>query len=29
MPILRRLARAKLDEQQVKLMGDILDDLAE
>ncbi|KAL5022859.1 hypothetical protein ScPMuIL_002014, partial [Solemya velum] len=29
MPILRRLARAKLDDQQVKLMGDILDDLAE
>lgn len=29
MPILRRLARAKLDDQQVKLMGNILDDLAE
>ncbi|XP_041375499.1 inositol 1,4,5-trisphosphate receptor type 3-like [Gigantopelta aegis] len=29
MPILRRLARAKLDDQQVKLMGSILDDLAE
>ncbi|XP_071092410.1 inositol 1,4,5-trisphosphate-gated calcium channel ITPR3-like isoform X4 [Haliotis cracherodii] len=29
MPILRRLARAKLDAQQVKLMSDILDDLAE
>lgn len=29
MPILRRLARAKLDAQQVKLMGSILDDLAE
>ncbi|XP_036355381.1 inositol 1,4,5-trisphosphate receptor type 3-like [Octopus sinensis] len=29
MPILRRLARAKLDGQQVKLMGSILDDLAE
>ncbi|XP_055955374.1 inositol 1,4,5-trisphosphate receptor type 1 [Patella vulgata] len=29
MPLLRRLARAKLDDQQVKLMGGILDDLAE
>lgn len=29
MPILRRLSRAKLDDQQVKLMGNILDDLAE
>lgn len=29
MPLLRRLARAKLDAQQVKLMSDILDDLAE
>ncbi|XP_076470932.1 inositol 1,4,5-trisphosphate-gated calcium channel ITPR2-like isoform X2 [Babylonia areolata] len=29
MPLLRRLARAKLDDQQVKLMSDILDDLAE
>ncbi|KAK3086885.1 hypothetical protein FSP39_024881 [Pinctada imbricata] len=29
MPILRRLARAKLDDQQVKVMADILDDLGE
>ncbi|VDI71716.1 Hypothetical predicted protein [Mytilus galloprovincialis] len=29
MPILRRLARTKLDDQQVKLMCSILDDLAE
>ncbi|WAR13356.1 ITPR1-like protein, partial [Mya arenaria] len=29
MPILRRLSKAKLDDQQVKLMGNILDDLAE
>ncbi|GFN95264.1 inositol 1,4,5-trisphosphate receptor type 1 [Plakobranchus ocellatus] len=29
MPMLRRLARAKLDKEQVKLMGSILDDLAE
>ncbi|XP_055891550.1 inositol 1,4,5-trisphosphate receptor type 1-like isoform X4 [Biomphalaria glabrata] len=29
MPVLRRLARAKLDNEQVKLMGSILDDLAE
>ncbi|KAL4233979.1 hypothetical protein ACF0H5_005634 [Mactra antiquata] len=29
MPVLRRLSRAKLDDQQVKMMGNILDDLAE
>ncbi|KAH9498183.1 hypothetical protein Btru_007903 [Bulinus truncatus] len=29
MPVLRRLARAKLDNEQVKLMGSILDDLAD
>ncbi|BFZ19741.1 hypothetical protein BsWGS_22780 [Bradybaena similaris] len=29
MPVLRRLARAKLDAEQVKVMGSILDDLAE
>jgi hypothetical protein len=29
MPVLRRLSNAKLDDLQIKMMGSILDDLAE